>query len=56
MTKFIVKKGNHFCTPRRFKIWLKPINKTFTWKLKFTESCKYVFPYVDGKPHSDQWD
>ena len=50
MTKFTVKKGNYFCSPRRFKFWLSPIGKTFTWKIKFDPNCKYILP------GEDQWD
>lgn len=48
--RFTVKKGNHFCSPRRFKLWLKPIGKTFTWRIKFDPNCKYILP------DEDQWD
>jgi len=57
MKKFTIKKGNHFSTPRTFKLLTGPNNKEYQWIVALDDSCVYSFKDLDkGTIAENQWD
>ena len=57
MKKFTIKKGNHFSTPRTFKLLTGPNNKEYQWVVALDDSCVYSFKDLDkGTVAENQWD